>query len=178
MAKKAAFTLLELLLVVIIMGIVYSMVSIALPQEKKTLPVLSSATLGEVMRLLPKGSVYSFYLYGQSCEYAAFVPALPEGIQLGAIKFSRDIEAYEIDPYGSPRRREFAPLHIEGNEYKVCLKFDRYQNGTISSYIYRVGETFYQNNPYFDLLFTSKSLDEALEAFMRKTLNPNDLGAH
>ena len=170
------FTLLELMIVIIIMGIVYSMVNVSMKNSAKTLSTLSPKTIASVLQSIDDGVDRSFYIYGDECDQAMFIPELDEKIEIGDVFFATDTEVYELDAFGSTQVREFSPLEIEDETFNVCMKFNKYANGSVSHFIYKNGNRFYQNNPYFGKVHISETLDEAKEKMENRSINPDYTG--
>ncbi len=173
--NSRAFTLLELVIVVVILGIIYSMVTINAGNSTKTVTKLDSTNLRDFMRSQNNGKERSFYLYGEECENAAFIPALDQGIQIDQMLFDKKISAYWLDHYGALKERTFTPLKIEDKSYPVCLKFDLFANGSSSALVIRDGQKFYYS-PFFEKSRHFDSLQEAESFLKHQDINPDYLG--
>ncbi len=163
------FTLLELVIVVIIMGLVYSMVTLSTPQATATLPKLSASNLADFLRSVNPKEHQSFYLYGEQCQRIAFEPALDESVAVDTIDFSSDTQAFWFDNYGTMQALSFAPKKDDHFTTKVCLKFEKFANGSTTPMIIQSGKTFY----YHAFFEGVQSFETALQAatWIKQTLN-------
>ena len=173
--KKEAFTLLELVIVVIIMGLLYSMVSLNVSKATTTLSTLSAKNIADFLATQQDTKKRTFYLYGDKCQYAEFEPKLPEEVTVDSIVFSAKTTAYWFDNFGTMQQLAFAPRKKDYFLTPVCLKYEQFANGSHTPIVIQSGKKFYYHS-FFNGSKSFSSLEEAAEWIRHTRDNPKNLG--
>jgi type II secretory pathway pseudopilin PulG len=154
--NKKAFSLFELILVIILIGIVYSLVLGKL-DKKQNLTINKIENLKDILSS-----------NSQSIELIVFDKCSRVIINNKEKDFDKtlfkDIEVYTVEN-DTLKRVEFAPISINDKIYDVCLKFKIFKNGSSSSFIIKKDEKYIVFFPYFknSEVFTNES--DAIEAY-------------
>lgn len=172
---KQAFTLLELVIVVLIMGLLYGMVSLSLNKATTTLPTLSVLNIADFLQAQTDTKERTFYLYGNQCNKVQFKPDLDEDVEIDEIRFTQNSTAFWFDSYGVMQALRFAPIKDEYFTSPVCLRFKNFANRSHTPMVIQSGETFYYHS-FFDGLKSFSSLDEAATWIKHTRINPRNLG--
>ncbi len=167
--NKKAFTLFELMIVVIIIGVVYSLV-LGTFDPKKSVNITKFEDLKSA--LVPqwtKGAKVDLYLYDRCRKSAIFInDEIKEDIKFELdIKIFKDIKVYKSDRLGDKRKIQFAPALINDKVHKVCFKYTIFPNGSSSSFIAKSGKKYYTFFPYFEQTYISSRIDDALEHYTK-----------
>ena len=164
---KKAFTLFELMVVVMIIGIVYALVLGRL-DPKQHMKIVKLDSLRDIMMQRHKdGQKLDLVLYG-NCKKSAL---LLNGEWQEEMKINlkpemfQNITVYKSDPFGHERKITFTPEIIDDRLEPVCFRYTVYPNGSGSNYIIAQKEKFYVFPPYFEDVNVSESLEEALALF-------------
>jgi len=163
--KREAFTLFELIIVVVIIGVVYSLVFSNFNTKKKV-QIFKIANIKEA--LIPywkRGNQLDFYLYDGCQKSAIFINDVYQEEIEANIENSefKKVEIYKADARGEEQKQEFSPIIIDNKLQKVCFKYTLFPNGSNSSYIVKKEPLFYIFYPYFQDVNTTKDLQEAME---------------
>lgn len=152
--QKKAFTLFELILVVIIIGLVYSLVLGKITNKKN----IKVQNLKDLKSILIKNNIKQFIVYGK-CDKTK-----PNKINPDLFK---DIKVYTVKNE-TLEKVEFNPIQIKDEIYDVCLKFNINQNKSSSSYIIKQNEKYFVFHPYFQKTKVFTQEDEAISNFINK----------
>jgi hypothetical protein len=171
-----SFTLFELILVILIMGIIITFVgnqTFASPKKSVTIRL---DNLPQTVRMSELKSV-DFYILGMDCDKTAWLT--PEGsvdVEFN-IDIPEDLIPYRFNYYGEMRNFEFQDLMVGERRERVCLKFQLFENETTSSLIIedRDGDKYYLYRPYFQKPEIFDSLQDAKDALLGEDLNPKVL---
>jgi len=172
--RSRAFTLIELLLVIIIMGLVYSFVGNSFVKQQKSRTI--------TLQKLPKAvrtfgvETAQFRLFGRECDkYIWLNGSGTESITVeDSIKINRKLKVYNFDMYGELREVDFGTFRLENRDHKICFEYHLYRNGSTSSYIVEdeKAEKFYLFKPLKREPEEFKSLQDAKEVYLGRDLNP------
>lgn len=169
--SKKAFTLFELIIVVIIIGVVYALV-LGNFNPKNSVKIPTLHTIKE--SLLPywqKGSLVELIVYDNCNESAVFVNSYydePKETDLNLAMF-KDIEVFRIDQYDNAQKINFAPAIIDEKIQNSCFRFTLFPNGSSSSYIVKSGKEYIVFFPFFESPEIYTDLGDALEHYQHKS---------
>ncbi|WP_456451861.1 prepilin-type N-terminal cleavage/methylation domain-containing protein, partial [Hydrogenimonas sp.] len=113
---KRGFTLVELLIVLLLMGIVYAIVfnrSLPVSGKPETFP-LSLATIDRFFQARPEYRQKSMTLYGTKSGTALLVE---EGKIVERLELSKEAEEYRLNPDETLQSRDFRAMKIDGEEF-------------------------------------------------------------
>ncbi len=165
--EKKAFTLFELMIVVMIIGIVYALV-LGRFNPKQHIKIVQLESLRDILTQKHKeGQRLDLILYDKCQKAALFInnekqekmdinlkPRLFEGIKV-----------YKSDPFGHGRKISFTPVIIEDKIKPVCFQYTIYPNGSASNYIVEQKNRYYVFPPYFEDVNITDSMEDALTLF-------------
>jgi len=168
--KRKAFTLFELMIVVVLIGVVYALV-LSNFNTKKKVHILKVSNIKEA--LLPfwsKGKRVDFYLYDRCKKSALFINETYQEEVEPDISHSEfaNIEVYKPDYRGESQKQEFTPIMIEKKLHKVCFKYTLFPNGSNSSFILKKEKLHYIFYPYFQDVNSCDDLNEAMDLLQHK----------
>lgn len=170
--RKSAFTLFELMIVVLIIGIVYALVLNNF-NSQKSVKILNIKELKDSLKpLWKKGKRVDLVLY-DDCKKAAIVIDQEEinTSYKPKIKLSKfqNIQAYKVDRDSQLKQIEFPPVIIDKQLRSVCFKFTIFKNGSSSSYILKKQNSpYYVFYPYFEDVNESVDESEAIDMLKHK----------
>ena len=168
--NRKAFTLFELMIVVILVGTVYALVLTNFNTKKK----VRIAKIENIKRSLfpfwSKGKQVDLYLFDNCKKSALFInDTYQEEFSLDIKKKEfENIEVYKTDYRGESKKVEYPPIMIEKKLHKVCFKYTIFNNGSSSSYIIKKDKRYYIYYPYFQDVNISDNLSEAMDLYTHK----------
>ena len=171
-SKIKAFTLVELLLVIIIMGVAYSYIGNRI-FKPSNITIVKLKNLPNIARSLNKRPL-EFIIFGRECQKAIWLHD-GESIQ---VKYKINIDAknlrtYRFNYYGELDKFEFPDFQSQ----KTCFKFQLFKNNSNSSYLIKNKKTgfFYLFKPYFQDIEIFDSFEDAKDEYLGIELNPRVL---
>ena len=139
---KSAFSLIELMLVVVIIGIVYALaLSSFKAPEKQGLELFTLHTLPEYLRqnyALSDAKIVCFEPCGK-CNVMVDGALLEDEITLFE---SSEVKSYELDLQGYAVEKEFPPHDIQNANKKACFILHKRPNGAIASIVLKNEKKF------------------------------------
>ena len=163
--NRKAFTLFELMVVVMIIGVVYALV-LGSFDPKKTVKVINLKYIKDALTpYWQKGVKVELVIYDKCKKSALLINGEPkEDVELDMnMDMFKGIKAYKLDRHNGERDIEFTPIQIDNKLYKTCFNFTLFPNGSNTSFIAKSGKKFYLYRPYFEPTYVTTKLDDALD---------------
>ncbi len=163
--RRPAFTLFEIMIVVLIIGVVYSLV-LGTFDPKKSVKVITLEHIKDALSPhWAKGKRVDFYIYDRCQKSALLVNGeLQEEIDIDiSLDIFKDIKVYKNDIHSSEREIEFTPVLIDEKLHKVCFKYTIFPNSSASSYVVKSGDRYYAFFPYFKATYITSKLRDGLD---------------
>lgn len=176
--SKSAFTLIELLIVVVLIAILYGVFISKLQQRtpKDAAQSLNLFTLQKTLGLFPAEQQRSLVCTEPctSCSIYLGDKAL-EGTEIPL--FNTPPVTWRQDRYGQYFKTEFTPvIDPEHGTTNVCFRYELFRNGSGSSYIVQTDDThFYAFKPYLHPVRLYASINDAKTAMDSEALLPTEL---
>jgi len=175
-SKKRAFTLIEMMIVIIIIGLVYT-IALSNLKNDKTKEKIAFEDLKKVLSAYQKNHQYLKYtVYGDKCQNASLYI---EGKRQSDIKVlfekDKDMEVLTNDRYGDIVKKEYEKRVIDKKEQRVCLEYHLQPNGSGSSYIVRYKKRYYVFHPFFEKTGIFDDQEEAAENLLHSKLYPKSI---
>ena len=160
--KKTAFTLFELVLVIIIIGVVYSLV-LGKINPQKNIHVQKLENLKEAVSKNTSGNI-EVIVYDKCSK----VLLRGSSKKIDA-KIFQDIKVYTVKNK-TLEDKEFSPIMIKDRSYDVCLRFKVFENKSSSTFIIKKDDKFIVFFPYFKKAKIFKEEDKAIEAYTEEKI--------
>ncbi len=159
---KKGFTLLELMLVVLLMGIVYGLVINVFDRYKEKAIDVTLMSFESYMQSFYHNNHVSLICIKQCSECLLFID---EKFNQNITPFvTKDTEIYRHDKDTGVRKLGFSPYFpSEGQEEEVCFKYDIHPDGSRTEMIVTEGKEVYDFPSYFGSVQKYASLNEAIE---------------
>jgi prepilin-type N-terminal cleavage/methylation domain-containing protein len=172
-SSKRAFTLFELLIVIILISIIYG-VFVHKLTRKPTIEdaQLSLKTLKKELQKLPFRKKAEFICV-EPCDKCYIY--LDEKIvkQDPIALFKESPKVYYPDSFGQIRTVDFLPLELQENELSsVCFRYEIFSNGSSSHYVVEYKSKYYLFDPYMYDVNIKESLSDASSFFDVSKLLP------
>ena len=162
--KRPAFTLVELIIVVLIIGLVYGLFVSGLNKKKQTAP-FHFETLKEKMLELSHNRPVSLRCGGEACETCTATPeGESEGITLPLFSAKPTVFIYDYDGYFREQR------YAEG----VCFEYTVRDNLSSDSVLVEKDGRFYLFHAFLQRTDVFVDLEEAKRAFDPAEQLPTD----
>ena len=159
---KKGFTLLELMLVIVLIGIVYGSVINVFERYKEKAIDVSLMSLEKYMQSFSHNNHVSLVCIKRCEECLLFVN---EKFNQNVTPFiEKDVELYRYDKDAGVKKLEMMPyFRSEGQEEDVCFRYDIHPDGSRTEMIVKNKKEVYTFPSYFGSVKKYESLDEAIE---------------
>jgi len=164
---KKAFTLIELMIVIVIIGVIYALAVVQLKDAGKKKDKPSLANLKEYLYSLNKDSKSTQLLCLDDCSRCSIYQ---DGKKIKTIKsfFDSSIKVYNYDfLQGAIEKRMPVFFNKEGVQESVCFSFGIDKSKVSDQVIVVYKEKAYDYTNYFEKTKIFDSLDDAIEAKQR-----------
>ncbi len=168
--NRKAFTLFELMVVVMIIGVVYALVLGSFDPKKSVKIVTLQYIKDALSPYWTKGVKVELVIYDRCRESTLLInDQLQDDVETNInAEMFKDIKVFKNDRHNGERELIFSPLLIDKRLHKVCFRFTLFPNGSNSSYVIKSGKKYYAYFPYFEETYVTTALDDALEVFQKK----------
>lgn len=168
MLQKRAFSLLELMIVVLIMGLVFSLVKVQFhtpPNEKSGIEILKTFSQNQDEQLI---------CYDECSKCAIFDMNESKKSEINFKKFDNELKSYYIDYDGDVLEYEYKDIKIEDRSFDVCLKYRYFKNNSSQKLIIKYFDNYYLFHSFFRNYEIFNSLDDAQTAYINEDEFPQD----
>lgn len=160
-SSKRAFTLFELLLVVVLISIIYGVFVHKLTKKSTASDLkFSLSTIKQDLQTIPFKKKLEFICI-EPCE-ECYIYVDKHLIKQDPIKlFKESPKVYRPDSFGQIQNIEFLPIEIKENELSnVCFRYELFGNGSSSHYAVEYGSKYYLFDPYMYDVKEAESLSD------------------
>ena len=157
------FTLIELMLVVLIIGLVYGLALNSIERAAAPSETLTLERLPEYLQQRHKQNHLALICVDRCRACALYA----DGEKVGEVPpvVDSDAEFYRFDYYRGSEPLAWAPLRVdEGREEEVCFRYDLYPDGSRSEMMVVAGGGVVDLPGYFETPARYASLGEAIDA--------------
>jgi len=159
---KKGFTLLELMLVIVLIGIIYgSVINVLQRYKEKTIDV-TLLNLEKYMQSFSHNNHVSLVCIKRCEECLLFVN---EAFTQNVTPFvDNDTQLYRYDKDAGVKKLELIPyFRSDGKEEEACFRYDIYPDGSRTEMIVKHKKEVFSFPSFFGSFKKYKSLDEAIE---------------
>jgi len=163
--ERNSFTLFELILVIVIIGVVYTLFIQNIDKLQRTQSI-GIEQLSEHLKTFQDKNEVSLICIDEckKCEIYVDKNATKQYLEL----FKEEVISYEVDKDGQLEKRKYLPIYDEREEIEVCLKFTLFKNGSVSETILEYNEDIYYFPTYFGKMQKFETLDGLKEYFQER----------
>ena len=161
--QKKAFTLIELIIVVIIMGVVYNLAIVNITKANDTKQKLTLRTLKEYLAKIPHHE-YSELVCLDDCSICKIVV---DGNVTDEIKniVDENVQMYRYDDRDGPVKVEpRIYFNSEDVEQHVCFDYKMFRNGVGDQIFVENREKYYDFTRYFEKTTVYETMEDLVDA--------------
>jgi len=164
--ERKAFTLFELILVVVIIGIVYTLFIQNIDKLQRTQKLGLSELVKHMKTFQDKNEIHLVCTEEcAKCEIYIDNNATEKYLEL----FKSEVISYYINKDGQLEEKKYASMYDErGEEIEVCLRLTLFKNGSFSESILKQNEKVYYFPSYFGKMQEFDSMDGLEEYFQER----------
>ena len=173
--KRSAFSLIELIVVVLIVSLIgFLVVSSAIKQQQKV-EILDPTTLPSTLRksFQGQGDVELFCI--KKCKECYVLQGQQIVAYDGGINFAKDLEIYKLD-----NNNQFVHIDELGRvkDKKVCLRYHLYPNGSTTQMVISNNMGIYYLPSFFGKAVKVDDMEEAKALWTKDNYNLRDSGSY
>ena len=172
--RRSAFTLLELIVVVLIVSLVGFLVFSEAVKQQKKVELLDAKRLPSILRktFQGQGDVELFCI--KKCEECYIVQNGKISPYDGGIQFGKDVELYKLDSNDN-----FVQIDELGRvkDKKICLRYHLYDNGSTTKMVISNNLGIYYLPSFFGKATKVESMEEAKELWINSDYDLHDSGS-
>ena len=163
--ERNSFTLFELILVIVIIGIVYVLFIQNIDKLQRTDSVGIEQLSEHLKKFQDKNEVSLICIDEcKKCEVYVDENATKKYLEL----FKEEVISYEVDKDGQLEKIKYLPIYDERDEIEVCFKFTLFKNGSVSETILEYNEDIYYFPTYFGKMQKFETMDGLKEYFQER----------
>jgi prepilin-type N-terminal cleavage/methylation domain-containing protein len=166
------FSLFELIIVIFIIGLVYSLITITLPKQSVT-KELNLLNLQKYLQNIKKENSSLKLICVNSCSECYIIEndTINRDITI-ELDLDKELEIFKRDVFDEIRSIEFNKVKIDNEEMSVCMELEVYNNLSTSSFIIENYDSFYAIPSFFKESREFNTKDEAVDYLYSKDLFP------
>ncbi len=159
---RKGFTLLELMIVVVLMGMVYGLVISVFDRYKDKAIDVTLSSLESYMKSFYHNNHVALICIKRCGECMLFID---ETFKQNVTPFLReDVEAYHYDKDMGLREFQFQPyFRPDGQEEETCFRYEIHPDGSRTELIVKDAKKVYDFPSYFGAVKTYSSLEDVIE---------------
>ncbi len=164
---KRAFSLIELLIVVVIMGLVYSLAVSNFQRVGDEAAKVTLGTLKEYLQTLPREKNAKLLCLDNCSSCDVYVDGVKSEELDGKFDdlLDESVEVYTYDfSYGTQLKRKEVYFNQENVDEEVCFSYEVDKKGVGDQVFVAFKKVIYDFSPYFTSTLKYDSLEEAVEA--------------
>ncbi len=170
-ALKSSFTLVELLIVILIVSLVYTIFVQKISSKEYRLKKGGIQNIRALLRQYEFNESAKMVCIGKCMECSIYV----DGKRRKDIEFfTKPVTVYDFDIHGILTQKEFVPIFKKDEPKEVCFAYTLYPNGSASSFIVQEGNKYYVLYAYAKPVKVVDSLDKASELYDQSDWIPTD----
>lgn len=170
---RKAFSLLELIVVVLIVSLMGFLVFSSAIKQQKKVEVLDPTTLPSTLRESFQGEDIELFCINK-CQECYVVQGANISAYDGGINFGKDVEIHLLDD-----NNQFVQLDELGRvkDKKICLRYHLYANGSTSQMVIVNNQGIYYLPSYFGKAQKVSDMQEAKDLWIKEEYSLRDSGS-
>lgn len=175
--ESRAFTLFELILVIFIIGVIYTIIGISFDRFVADDREYKFENLKALLSEYQDRDRVELLCY-QRCQECMILKdnrVIKEDVELN---LDENLEVFVLDEYGDFRRVEFADRFIKGHFEKICLQFELFENMSQSEYIIYQNDRYYIFDSFFEDVNVTDNFSIAKEMLFNENIYPTSTGLY
>ncbi len=173
-SDRGGFTLLELIIVVVLIGVLYGVFMNKLGQKspQDATDTLTLKTLKSYLQNLPHTDLVEVVCTTPCDNCTLFINSKQQATTLELFKQMPTV--YEMDRFGSLQMREYLPIFDKkGVMRDVCFRYQLFENGSSSHMVVKADdESYFVFNSFMLPTIKVASISEAEELFSNESMLP------
>lgn len=166
-----AFTLIELIVVILLLGIMFSLALTSFKHKKKS----EIPSIKELPLYLKKSDIKTdgvFLIYGKNCNKEKLLSN--ENISQNDINtpFDKSFKIYKMNNFGAIKELNYDDMIVDGIEQHICFKLHLKKGKFVDKVIVKTASKYLLFMPFFQAIKSFDSLFDAQKAYLQSYLYP------
>lgn len=170
-----AFSLIEIIVVIMLIGIIFSLVLSSYTNKKQDTKLLTIKDIPAYVSNFSLNKISTLYIYGVKCNSSVLVLDEKSYIELPTFGFHKDDIVLKKDRHGQVEEVDFKERRIVKKREKVCFELKFEKGKFFNKFILASKDRFYLFIPFFQEVLSFTSLKEAEKVYMLDSLYPSSL---
>ncbi len=173
--RVRAFTLIEIIVVIILIGVIFSLVlsNFTSTSRKNSLLKMKDLPL-YIKKMYPKVDS-TLYMYGENCDKSVISLNNDSYIETPTFGFRKENTILNINISQDFRKVTFLETRIDKKKENICFKLDFHNGRFFDKFIMTSKNTYYLFSPFYQEIKTFKTLEDAQKAYKNNALYPNSI---
>ena len=178
MRVKKAFSLIEIIVVIIIVGVLFSLIFNNYIDRQKDSKLLKINDIPNYVSNLSIREDTTFYVYGKKCDNGALFLNEKFYMKLPTFGFNQDSRTYNRDKNNQIKKIYFQEIRVAKKRRKVCFKLEFEGGRFFDKLIVSLLGKYYIFSPFYQKVESFNSLDEAKKAYRLKYLQLTNIDGY
>jgi prepilin-type N-terminal cleavage/methylation domain-containing protein len=164
--QRGAFSLIELMIVVVIMGVIYTLGVSSFSRVNEEAPKVSLTTLKEYMHTLEREKSVQFLCLNRCQRCDIYIDGVKDAALDGVFDelVDESVEVYTYDfSYGAQLKRKDIFFNEEGVDEEICFSYEINKEGVGEQVLVKFKEKVYDFSAYFTAVPSYATLSEATQ---------------
>ena len=166
-----AFTLIELIVAILLLGIMFSLALTSFKPKKVTkIPNIKDLPL--YLKKLDIKTDGVFLIYGKNCSKEKLLSSRDISQNDIFLPFDKSFKIFGMNSLGAIKEFNYDDMIIDGVERHICFKLHLKKGKFVDKIIVKIASKYFLFIPFFQTIKTFNSLFDAQKAFLQSDLYP------
>ena len=170
-----AFSLMELIVVILLLGIMFSLALTNFGSKNKKIKIPSMQDMPSYMQKLKLKENATFLVYGDKCENEALLSSEDINVSTINLPFDKNFATYKMDDTGAIKIFDFNNITLKNRNLHVCFKLDLKKGKFSDKFILKTFDKYLLFLPFFQEIKSFDSLDSAKISYQQSDLYPKSI---
>ncbi len=168
-----AFSLIELIVVILLLGVMYSLVLTNF-KSKKDVKVMSFKELPSYLQKLDLDIDGVFLIYGNKCNKEKLLSGENQYQDNIDLPFNKSFKTYKMNNFEIIKEFDYDDMVLDKKEQHVCFKLNLRKGKFVDKIILKTASKYLLFVPFFQTIKTFDSLLGAQKAYLQTDLYPKN----
>ena len=173
--RVKAFSLIELIVVIVLLGIMFSLALTSFGSKNKKIKIPSMQEMPSYIQKLKLDEDATFVIYGDKCENEALLSNEDINTSNINLPFDKSFVTYKADITGAIKVFDFNNLILKKKDWHVCFKLDLKKGKFSDKFILKTFDKYLLFLPFFQEIKSFDFLSSAKKSYRQSELYPKSI---
>jgi len=173
-----AFSLIEIIVVILLIGVVFSLVLSSYANKKIDTKLLTVKDMPNYVFELSLSESSTLYIYGQKCDKGVLALDTKSYKELPNFGFNQEYKVHKRDKDNQLENIDFAEIKIDKKIENICFKLEFEKSRFLDKFIVSFSDKHYMFSPFYQEVESFSSFEEAKKAYSSKDLQLNSIDGY